>query len=74
MIVSSPSSFYDASWAREVQRAFANLTPWIGPTTDRPVYDVTNRGMMYFDTTLAAAGQPIWWTGAAWVDATGTVV
>jgi hypothetical protein len=26
---------------------------------------------MYFDTTLAAAGKPIWWTGSGWVDATG---
>lgn len=32
------------------------------------------QGTMYFDTTLAAAGKPIWWTGAAWVDATGATV
>lgn len=31
-------------------------------------------GTMYLDTTLAAAGKPIWWTGAAWVDSTGSVV
>lgn len=28
-------------------------------------------GKTYFDTTL---GLPIWWNGAAWVDATGTPV
>ena len=31
-------------------------------------------GLMYFDTTLDADGKPIWWTGAAWVDAQGTTV
>jgi hypothetical protein len=31
-------------------------------------------GTMYFDTTLDADGKPIWWTGVAWVDATGAVV
>jgi hypothetical protein len=31
-------------------------------------------GTMHFDTTLAAAGKPIWWTGIVWVDATGSVV
>ena len=31
-------------------------------------------GYLYLDTTLDADGKPIWWTGAAWVDATGAVV
>lgn len=31
-------------------------------------------GVMFLDTNLAAAGKPIWWTGTAWVDATGAVV
>lgn len=31
-------------------------------------------GYLYFDTTLDADGKPIWWTGSAWVDATGAVV
>ena len=31
-------------------------------------------GIMYLDTTLDADGKPIWWTGTAWVDATGAVV
>ena len=48
-----------------------------GITTSRP--NVTSTisaqiGLLYFDTTLAAAGKPIWWNGSNWVDATGTVV
>jgi hypothetical protein len=49
--------------------------------TDRAVKDTTaNRptlplpGQLYFDTTLDADGKPIWYTGTAWVDATGAVV
>lgn len=37
-----------------------------GSSADRPI-EVTV-GLMYFDQTL---GQPIWWDGAAWVDAMG---
>ena len=40
-----------------------------GTTTDRPTGQVT--GYQYFDTTL---NKPIWYTGTAWVDATGTAV
>lgn len=40
-----------------------------GTTANRPV--TVSVGFMYFDTTL---GLPIWWDGAAWVDATGTPV
>ena len=38
-----------------------------GATGSRPV--VTTAGYMYFDTDL---GQPIWWDGTQYVDATGT--
>lgn len=31
-------------------------------------------GYLYLDTTLDADGKPIWWTGTAWVDATGATV
>jgi hypothetical protein len=31
-------------------------------------------GYLYLDTTLDADGKPIWWSGTAWVDATGAVV
>lgn len=40
-----------------------------GSTSTRPAAPVV--GVSYFDTTL---GKPIWWTGTAWVDATGTAV
>jgi len=37
-----------------------------GITTSRPTSSIT--GLMFFDTTL---GQPVWWDGSTWVDATG---
>lgn len=40
-----------------------------GVTADRPTTRQIN--FMYFDSTL---GHPIWWSGADWVDATGSVV
>lgn len=46
----------------------------LGPTASRPTLTANDRGVMYFDTTLDADGKPIWWTGTAWVDATGAVV
>lgn len=42
-----------------------------GPTSKRPVLDVANTGRFYMDSTL---NKPIWWTGTAWVDSTGTEV
>lgn len=53
-----------------------DLAAWAAPsygiTADRPAAPTTLApvtGQMYFDTTL---GQPVWWDGAQWVDATGT--
>lgn len=43
-----------------------------GTTTERPSSPFI--GLLYFDTTLDADGKPIWYTGTAWVDATGAVV
>lgn len=44
-------------------------------TANRPTgLTSSDAGVQYFDTTLAANGKPIWWTGTAWVDATGTTV
>lgn len=40
------------------------------PTSQRPAVALI-AGMSVFDTTL---GKPIWWSGTAWVDATGTAV
>jgi hypothetical protein len=43
-------------------------------TANRPTLTANDIGILYLDTTLDADGKPIWWTGVAWVDATGTVV
>jgi hypothetical protein len=43
--------------------------PLYGPTTSRPPMPAVTQ--MYFDTTL---GEPVWWTGATWVDAVGAPV
>lgn len=45
-----------------------------GTTAQRPTLTTHDGGYKYYDTTLAAAGKPIDWTGTAWVDATGVVV
>ena len=52
----------------------ANLKPAKGPTSSRPTLTTNDIGRLYFDTTLAAEGQPIWWTGTTWVDYSGTAV
>jgi hypothetical protein len=41
-------------------------------TANRPSLPLT--GQLYLDTTLDPDGKPIWYTGTAWVDATGAVV
>lgn len=46
------------------------LIGYAGPTNARPSFGLTP-GLMYFDTTL---GEPIWYTGSEWVDATGKKV
>jgi len=59
-----------------------NGTAWYAQTTttlrnttaNRPTLGAIDVGQMYFDTTLDADGKPIWWTGTAWVDATGATV
>jgi hypothetical protein len=45
-----------------------------GVTASRPTLTASDVGVCYFDTTLDADGKPIWWTGTAWVDATGATV
>jgi hypothetical protein len=50
---------------------------YIGTTPNRPSVTSTASaqiGLLYLDTTLAAAGKPIWFNGTNWVDATGAVV
>lgn len=53
----------------------SNLMSYVGKgaTGSRPTLS-SKRRAVYFDTTLAAAGKPVFWTGTQWVDATGTVV
>jgi hypothetical protein len=48
--------------------------PASGTTANRPVDSVQvplQIGQYYFDTTI---GRPIWWNGANWINAAGTVV
>jgi hypothetical protein len=47
---------------------------YTGTTAQRPVLIARDAGVMFFDTTLAANGKPIWWTGSKWVDASGNPV
>jgi hypothetical protein len=53
-----------------IQKYFyaGQMTAESGATGARPTVAVST-GQMYFDSTL---GKPVWWDGAAWVDATGT--
>lgn len=43
-------------------------------TGGRPTPTANEIGLLYMDTTLAANGKPIWWTGTIWVDALGAAV
>lgn len=47
------------------------ITPGKAVTASRPTAATAGQGGMFFDTTL---NKPIWSTGSAWVDATGTTV
>jgi hypothetical protein len=82
----APPAEYEARYFEQLNNAlrlyFAQLdsfsqavnVPRSGVTADRPVSTVQVPlavGEFYFDTTL---GYPIWYDGADWVDATGTVV
>lgn len=60
-----------AAWLNGVN---AVAFPSKGTTVARPVLTADQQGVMYFDTTLAAAGKPIWWTGTHWVDYSGSVI
>ena len=46
-----------------VNRKYVNLN---GPSANRPTSSII--GQFYFDTTL---GQPVWWSGDTFVDASG---
>jgi hypothetical protein len=55
-------------------RGFGQLGAMRGVTSSRPTTSNLSGGYLYFDTTLAPNGKPIWWDTLNWVDATGTVV
>lgn len=52
-----------------------NLVSYVGKgtTANRPALSAQRRAL-YFDTTLAPDGKPVFWTGVHWVDATGSIV
>ena len=52
-------------------RAGTSLVTGAGATASRPVASAVGVGGVFFDTTL---NKPIWSTGSAWVDSTGTAV
>lgn len=54
--------------------AFSNKE-WKGTTANRPTMAAGKFSTTPFlDTTLDADGKPIWWNGAAWIDALGNIV
>lgn len=63
------------SWFSDLYRSLSRATR-TGTTADRPTLSAgeSDIGTLYFDTTLHANGQPIWWTGTEWVDSTGASV
>jgi hypothetical protein len=62
------SSGLNTGWRLSRQRFIKDTT------ANRPTLGTADVGYQYFDTTLDADGKPIWWTGTAWVDATGATV
>ena len=52
-------------------RGFDGYTPSAKGGDIRPTLASDDIGKQFFDTTL---NKPIWWTGSAWVDATGATV
>jgi len=62
-------SITTATWVMAAQSGTTKAV-----TGSRPTPNANDIGLIYLDTTLDADGKPIFWNGAAWVDATGTVV
>lgn len=60
------------AWQAQVSR-FITAMLSSGTTADRPT-SFLYVGRTYFDTSLGAAGKPIWYNGTNWVDATGATV
>jgi hypothetical protein len=77
MEITKPYAIADALTDQLLARIVRYLRmriPAKGTTAERPSLDASDAGVHYFDTTLAADGKPVWWTGTAWVDSTGTIV
>lgn len=65
--VCTSGSLSAATWRMSVQNGILS-----GASGARPTLTAADVGAMYRDTSLG--GATIWWTGTAWVDATGAVV
>lgn len=65
------SYIYDSDFGGWILNSYVTLK---GTTGARPPADTFDQGLQYLDTTLAANGKPIIWTGTAWVDSTGASV
>ena len=63
------NSFSASTWRMAKQFGVKKNT-----TANRPTLAASDIGAVHLDTTLDANGKPIWWTGTAWVDATGLAV
>jgi len=60
------SSVTSATWRMTRQAGVKKDT-----TAARPTLSASDAGLRYLDTSLAAQGKPICWTGSAWIDASG---
>ena len=65
----SQGTVISSTWLNGVN-AFVNIAK--GNTSARPTSPFV--GLLFFDTSLSAAGTPIWYTGSDWVNASGTIV
>lgn len=66
-------SYMSRAWAMWFELVSRRTKVKKGTTAQRPTLGADDAGMVYFDTTLAADGQPIFWTGSAWVDYLGVI-
>ncbi len=79
--IGSPATYRASYTITNTIRGYGGTT-WVpmdwapakGVRAWRPTLAASDIGVQYFDTILDADGKPIWWTEAAWVDATGLAV
>lgn len=72
-VLKMPLYWNGTAWCAYNGINMSNVTAIKGTTETRNsmTLNSSNAGFQYFDTTL---NKPIWWTGSAWVDATGATV